>query len=112
MVGGAIRSQRAASGSGFRLLVRNRAGQFTEAFHGALSGAGIEVVQILPRSPEGEGKCREVAQPGPRSPTGCSASCDPAPGRSFAFAPTSVQWLSPATGYAHRPDGCGVFAAL
>ena len=35
----------------FRFLIRNRAGQFTEAFDAVLSGAGIEVVKIPPRSP-------------------------------------------------------------
>ena len=37
--------------AGFRFLVRDRAGQFTEAFDAVLSGAGIEVVKIPPRSP-------------------------------------------------------------
>ena len=35
----------------FRFLIRDRAGQFTEAFDMALSGAGIEVVKIPPPSP-------------------------------------------------------------
>jgi hypothetical protein len=35
----------------FRFLVRDRAGQFTEAFNAVLAGAGIEVVKIPPRSP-------------------------------------------------------------
>ena len=35
----------------FRFLVRDRAGQFTEAFDAVLSGAGIEVVKIPPRNP-------------------------------------------------------------
>jgi putative transposase len=35
----------------FRFLVRDRAGQFTEAFDAVLSGTGIEVVRIPPRSP-------------------------------------------------------------
>ena len=35
----------------FRFLVRDRAGQFTGAFDAVLSGAGIEVVKIPPRSP-------------------------------------------------------------
>jgi transposase InsO family protein len=35
----------------FRFLVRDRAGQFTEAFDAVLSGAGIEVVKIPPQSP-------------------------------------------------------------
>jgi putative transposase len=36
----------------FRFLIRDRAGQFTEAFDAVLSGAGIEVVKIPPRSPK------------------------------------------------------------
>jgi putative transposase len=40
---------RAAS---FRFLVRDRAGQFTEAFDTVLAGAGIEVVKIPPHSPQ------------------------------------------------------------
>jgi putative transposase len=37
--------------SRFRFLVRDRAGQFTEAFDAVPAGAGIEVVKIPPRSP-------------------------------------------------------------
>jgi putative transposase len=35
----------------FQFLVRDRAGQFTDAFDAVLSSAGIEVVKIPPRSP-------------------------------------------------------------
>jgi transposase InsO family protein len=35
----------------YRFLVRDRAGQFTEAFDAVLAGTGIEVVKIPPRSP-------------------------------------------------------------
>jgi putative transposase len=35
----------------FRFLIRDRAGQFTEAFDAVLSGAGTDVVKIPPRSP-------------------------------------------------------------
>jgi putative transposase len=39
---------------------RDRAGQFTASFDAALAGAGIEAVQIPPRSPRGERLCRTV----------------------------------------------------
>jgi putative transposase len=35
----------------FRFLIRDRAGQFTQAFDTVLAAAGIEVVKIPPRSP-------------------------------------------------------------
>jgi putative transposase len=35
-----------------RFLVRDRAGQFTEAFDAVLAGAGIQAVKIPPRSPQ------------------------------------------------------------
>ena len=37
--------------AGFQFLVRDRAGQFTEAFNAVLADAGIETVKIPPRSP-------------------------------------------------------------
>ena len=37
--------------TGFRFLVRDRAGQFTAAFNAVLADAGIEVAKIPPRSP-------------------------------------------------------------
>jgi transposase InsO family protein len=37
--------------AGFRFLMRDRAGQFTTAFDAVLADAGIEVVNIPPRSP-------------------------------------------------------------
>ena len=38
--------------AGFRFLVRDRAGQFTEAFDAVLAGAGIRAVKIPPQSPQ------------------------------------------------------------
>ena len=38
--------------AGFRFLVRDGAGQFTEAFDAVLADTGIEVVKIPPRSPK------------------------------------------------------------
>jgi putative transposase len=38
--------------AGFRFLVRDRGGQFTEAFDAVLAGAGIRAVKIPPRSPQ------------------------------------------------------------
>jgi len=37
--------------AGFRFLIRDRAGQFTEAFDAVLADAGIEAVKIPPQSP-------------------------------------------------------------
>ena len=37
--------------AGFRFLVRDRAGQFTEAFDAVLGDVGIEAVKVPPRSP-------------------------------------------------------------
>jgi putative transposase len=37
--------------AGFRFLVRDRAGQFTDTFDAVLADAGIDVVKIPPRSP-------------------------------------------------------------
>jgi hypothetical protein len=45
--------------AGFRLLVRARAGQFTESFGTALTAAGIQAPKIPPRSPR-ERLCRTV----------------------------------------------------
>jgi transposase InsO family protein len=39
-----------ARAGGFRILVRDRAGEFTSAFDAVLAGAGIEVVKIPPRA--------------------------------------------------------------
>ena len=38
--------------AGFRFLIRDRAGQFTEAFDAVLATAGITVVKIPPHSPK------------------------------------------------------------
>jgi putative transposase len=49
----------------FLFLIRDRAGQFTEAFDAVLSAAGIEVVKIPPRSPAGERLCRALGAHSP-----------------------------------------------
>src|SRR5947207_3789092 len=37
--------------AGFRFLVRDRAGQYTESFDAVLASTGIEAIKIPPRSP-------------------------------------------------------------
>ena len=37
--------------AGFRFLIRDRAGQFTDSFDAVLAGAGIQALKIPPRSP-------------------------------------------------------------
>jgi putative transposase len=44
----------------FRFLIRDRAGQFTEAFDAVLAAAGIEAVKIPAAQPAGERLFREV----------------------------------------------------
>ena len=39
--------------AGFRFLVRDRAGQFTASFDAVLVSAGVQAVNIPPRSPRG-----------------------------------------------------------
>jgi putative transposase len=46
--------------TGFRFLVRDRAGQFTAAFDAVLADAGIEVAKIPPPEPARERLCRTV----------------------------------------------------
>jgi hypothetical protein len=54
----------------FRFMIRDRAGQFTEAFDAVLADAGIEVVRIPPRSPKAHAVAeRWGALYGARSPT-------------------------------------------
>ncbi|HEU5388031.1 MAG TPA: transposase family protein [Streptosporangiaceae bacterium] len=61
--------------AGFRFLVRDRAGQFTEAFDAVLADAGIEVVKIPPRSPRANAYAKgSCSQPGPKSPPGSALS--------------------------------------
>ena len=58
--------------AGFRFLVRDRAGQLTEAFDAVLAEAGIEAGKIRPaargRTPTPKGSC---SPPRPRSLTRC-----------------------------------------
>jgi hypothetical protein len=51
--------------SRFRFLVRDRAGQFTEAFDAVLSGAGIEVVEDHAAQSAGERLCRALGANSP-----------------------------------------------
>jgi hypothetical protein len=46
--------------SRLRFLIRDRAGQFTDARGAVLAGAGIEVVKIPPPQPAGERLCRTL----------------------------------------------------
>ena len=56
----------------FRYLVRDRAGQFTEAFNAVLADVGIEAVTIPPRSPRANAMPKDsYLPPGRRSLTGC-----------------------------------------
>jgi putative transposase len=58
--------------AGYRFLVRDRAGQFTESAAAALAGAGIQAPksrpEALPRTLMRKGS---YSRPGQRSPTGC-----------------------------------------
>jgi hypothetical protein len=70
--------------AGFRFLVRDRAGQFTDAFDAVLAGAGIEAVKFR-RAARGRTLMRNdsCSPPGRRSPTGCSSSANGICGRSW-----------------------------
>ncbi len=61
---------RGERGARFRFLVRDRAGQFTEAFDAVLAGAGINVVKIPPPSPRANAHAKRWVRTA-RSPTGC-----------------------------------------
>jgi putative transposase len=57
---------------GFRFLVRDRAGQSTDASDAVLAAAGIQAVKIPPRSPRANAlRSGSCSPPGPRPPTGC-----------------------------------------
>jgi hypothetical protein len=58
--------------AGFRFLVRDRAGQFTESFDAALAGVSIRTLKIPAQCPRGTLMPRGSCSPyGQRSPTGC-----------------------------------------
>lgn len=57
----------------FKVLIRDRAGQFTGAFDAVLADAGITVCKIPPRGPRANAYAeRFVLTVGARSPTACS----------------------------------------
>jgi putative transposase len=70
--------------AGFRFLVRDRAGQFTDVFDAVLAGAGIEAVKFR-RAARGRTLMRNdsCSPPGRRSPTGCLSSANGICGRSW-----------------------------
>lgn len=56
----------------FLFVILDRAGQFTNAFDAVLSGTGIEVVKIPPRSPRANAYASAGCGPsGLSAPTGC-----------------------------------------
>ena len=58
--------------AGFRFLVRDCAGQFTDSFDAVLASTGITAAKIPPRSPRANAYAGRLSSPpGPRSPTGC-----------------------------------------
>ncbi len=59
----------------FKVLIRDRAGQFTSAFDAVLADAGITVCKIPPQSPRANAYAeRFVAPYAARSPTACPSS--------------------------------------
>jgi hypothetical protein len=58
----------------FRYLIRDRAGQFADAFDAVLADAGIEAVKIPPHSPRATPALSAgCGRSGPKSPTGYSS---------------------------------------
>jgi hypothetical protein len=61
----------------FRVLIRDRAGQFTDTFDAVLADAGITVCKIPPRSPQANAYANGSSRPcAARSPTACSLSAN------------------------------------
>ncbi|GDY52145.1 hypothetical protein SVIO_027680 [Streptomyces violaceusniger] len=98
--------ERGDRASEFSVLVRDRAGQFTDAFDAALASAGITVVKIPPPSPARTRTRNDSYSPSaPRSLIACSSSAG------ATFAPRSTNTPATTTGEdptadanSNRPD--------
>jgi putative transposase len=61
----------------FKVLIRDRAGQFTDTFDAVLGDAGVTVCKTPPRSPRANAYAESSCSPSaPNSPTACSCSAN------------------------------------
>jgi putative transposase len=80
----------------FRFLIRDRAGQFTEAFDAVLADAGIEVVRIPPRSPKAHAVAERWVRTVRGEVTGRILITGPRPpGRSWTSTPHTANSIAP-----------------